>query len=226
MTVRLLLTSGRGPAECRIALAHALKRMGEEACELGVTFDVVEGPAPDDHGPTSAVVVLSGIGAEVFAHSWTGTVLWVAESPVRPHHRRKNWFIGITRLPDSDDGMARTIEDGDVRFETFRAGGAGGQHQNKTESAVRAVHRPTGVAVVVREERSQHRNKALALDRLAELIDAKARLAREAEKSDRHAQHDALERGQPVRRFTGAAYREAPVSSQRRGGRQGAARRP
>ena len=65
----------------------------------------------------------------------------------------------------------------DVRFEAFRAGGPGGQHQNKTESAVRAVHIATGLAVVARDGRSQHRNKALAIERLAALIHLGAELA-------------------------------------------------
>lgn len=208
--IRLSITSGRGPAECRIALAKALDVMAAEAEAAGLSCDIAKGPAPDAHGPSSAVAVIAGVGADAFARHWIGSVLWVTQSPVRPHHRRKNWFIGIVMLPDRDCGAATDfVQEADFRFETFRAGGAGGQHQNKTESAVRAVHAPSGTSVVAREERSQHRNKAVAVRRLRALLAAREELIREAEKSLRQAQHDCLERGRPVRRFVGAAFKES-----------------
>jgi peptide chain release factor len=99
---------------------------------------------------------------------------------------------------------------GEVRFEVFRAGGPGGQHQNKTESAVRAVHIPTGLAVIARDQRSQHRNKAIALERLAALIALRRDLAAIADRQETQAAHDRLERGRPVRRFEGEAFRPVP----------------
>ena len=68
-------------------------------------------------------------------------------------------------VPESDEALL-----GQCRVETFQAGGKGGQHQNRTESGVRLTHLPTGIVVVCREERSQHRNKAIALDRLRERL--------------------------------------------------------
>jgi peptide chain release factor len=203
--IRLLLSSGRGPAECRIALARALDVMRREADAAGLALDVAAGPNPDGHGPASAVAILQGAGAETFARHWIGSVVWVAASPVRPHHKRKNWFIGVIALPDPQE-TARELDVRDVAFETTRAGGPGGQHQNTTESAVRAVHRPTGFSVVAREERSQHRNKAIALERLAALLKLAQSLA---ELTDRHAiqeNHDRVERGRPVRRFKGERF--------------------
>lgn len=213
MSVRLLLTSGRGPAECRIALAKALDVMRAEAAAMGLAFDVVVAQSADAHGPGSALALVDGSANEsgAFARRWVGTILWVAPSPVRPHHRRKNWFIGISVLAEEPVGTGEArvmLREADVRFETFRAGGAGGQHQNKTESAVRATHQPTGLCVVAREERSQHRNKAVALRRLGALIAGREDLAREAEKSVRQARHDELERGRPVRRFLGPRFEE------------------
>lgn len=207
---RLLLTSGRGPAECRIALAKALDELAREADEAGVAIDIACGPAPDGHGPASAIAVLSGGGGEHLARRWIGSVLWVCRSPVRPHHRRKNWFIGISALAsEAAAGVPLEVRLEDVRFETFRASGAGGQHQNKTESAVRAVHLPTGLTVVAREERSQHRNKATAMRRLGELIGLAAVLRRNMEKFTMQTQHDQLERGRPVRTFVGSDFKEA-----------------
>lgn len=207
--MRLLLTSGRGPAECRIALAKALDIVVREAEQAGIAIDIASGPAPDTHGPASVIAMLSGEGSELLAQRWVGSVLWVCRSTVRPHHRRKNWFIGVSKLADTALSEAPVLKPDDIRFETFRAGGAGGQHQNKTESAVRAVHVPTGLAVVAREERSQHRNKATAVRRLGELIGLQAVLRRDLEKLVMQAQHDQLERGRPVRTFVGHDFKEA-----------------
>ncbi|EJN16133.1 putative peptide chain release factor H [Bradyrhizobium sp. YR681] len=204
--IRLLLTSGRGPAECRIAVANTIAVIVAEATALGFDTDSLEGPNPDTHGPASALVVIHGDGAASFAHPWIGAIQWTAQSPLRPHHKRKNWFIGVFELPPLPD-PPKAISAQDVRFEAFRAGGPGGQHQNKTESAVRAVHVPSGLSVVARDQRSQHRNRALALDRLAALLNLQGELAAIAARSEAHAAHGQLERGRPVKRFKGAEFR-------------------
>lgn len=206
-TVRLLATSGRGPAECRIALAKALDALAREAIAAGLDCDVAAGEAPDRRGSGSAIVILDGDGAEIFARRWVGSILWVAPSPVRPHHKRKNWFIGIFALPAPAKAPA-AIQMSDIRFEAMRAGGPGGQHQNKTESAVRAVHGPTGLSVVARDGRSQHRNKAIALERLATMLHFRAELAKSGEKALIQHGHDNLERGNPTRRFQGPGFQE------------------
>jgi len=197
--IRLLLTSGRGPAECRLALTRALDLLQRESTKAGLGCDCIPGASPDEHGPGSAIVLLEGEGADMFATSWTGSALWVSRSPLRPHHKRKNWFVGIFRLEPPPTPVA--LHEADVKFEALRAGGAGGQHQNTTDSAVRAVHLPTGLSVIAREERSQHRNKATALRRLSLMLSQKEELIRlQAEKSAWES-HEQLERGNPVRRL-------------------------
>ncbi|CCD90535.1 putative Class I peptide chain release factor domain protein [Bradyrhizobium sp. ORS 375] len=204
---RLLLTSGRGPAECRIAVAHALTRLAVEAETADSDCAIARADA-DRHGPASAVVVLDGPAADTIAQRWTqGSVLWVCRSPLRPHHGRKNWFVGVVDLPLPQ--MVPALAAADIRFESFRAGGPGGQHQNKTESAVRAVHLPSGLAAIARDGRSQHRNKAVALARLAALLDGQARLNEAGEARLRQAAHDRVERGAAGLRFEGPAFRPA-----------------
>ena len=154
--------------------------------------------------------MIHGDAAARFARPWIGAIQWVAQSPLRPHHKRKNWFIGVFELPALPDApKALTVQD--VRFEAFRAGGPGGQHQNKTESAVRAIHIASGLSVVAREERSQHRNKALALERIAALIRLQGELEAITARNDAHAAHDRLERGRPVKRFKGTAFRHVVI---------------
>jgi peptide chain release factor len=203
--IRLLLTSGRGPAECRIALTKTLGILASEAEVAGVTVDVTAGPDPDGYGPASAIAIIEGAGAEAFVASWIGSVLWVARSPLRPHHKRKNWFIGVLKLEGAPPEPV-PLKLADVRFEALRAGGPGGQHQNKTESAVRAVHAPTGLVVVAREGRSQHRNKAVALERLALLVKLAGDLAEITDRERVQSSHALVERGRPVRTFKGERF--------------------
>lgn len=202
---RFLLSSGRGPVECRIALGGVLKVLCREAFDAGLDVDIALGRDRDGQGAASAIAVLNGDSAGAFAKRWTGTVLWTAHSSVRQHHKRKNWFIGIFLLTETAAQPAG-VRSSDVRFEAFRAGGPGGQHQNRTESAVRATQIPTGLSVVVRDQRSQHRNKALALERLGALIAMHAELAILSERSSLQAHHDALVRGRPVRSFRGEDF--------------------
>ncbi len=137
--IRLLFTSGRGPAECRIAVGKGVAALATEAAALGLDSDCMAGPNTDGHGPASAIGVIHGDAAATFARPWIGSIQWVAQSPLRPHHKRKNWFIGVFE-PPALPKAPKTLTVQDVRFEAFRAGGPGGQHQNKTESAVRAIH--------------------------------------------------------------------------------------
>jgi len=166
---RLLVTSGRGPAECRMAVRHVLDRMAEEYPDISV---VEQG---DKNGPASAIVTAQGDGASVLAR-WVGTIQWTCKSPLRPKHKRQNWFV---------------------------------QHQNTTDSAVRATHIPTGISTIARDQRSQHRNKQMALDRLRHQLAGLEELAAAEAKKDANRNHTALERGNPVRRFKGERFKEA-----------------
>lgn len=194
---RLLVSSGNGPAECRMAVAHILRQMA-----LETALEVVEAKT-DKHGPASALVTLSA----AHAARWRGTILWRCQSPLRPHHKRKNWYIGVFEMANLQQQDTR-LSPKDLRFERFRAGGPGGQHQNTTDSAVRVVHLPSGRVAVSRDQRSQHRNKAKALERLEAMlalaqIDANAQM-----RATLNHLHQNLARGAPVRVFSGMKFTE------------------
>jgi peptide chain release factor len=195
--VNLYITAGVGPAECRIALTKCLPIMEKRAETLGCGFEVQTLFEGDKHGPKSAIVNVSGDAVEVFQREYEGSLKFVFESPLRPSHRRKNWFLGCMKL-ELPQAAAVEPDERDLVFETFRAGGPGGQHQNKTDSAVRVRHLPTGIAVVSRKERSQHQNKKEAVKMLARiLIAAEGEKAENGKRSVFKLNKD-VERGNPV----------------------------
>ena len=199
--IDLLVTSGNGPVECRMALTALLGILEREAIRVGCSFETSLGPVPDEHGAKSAIVSLGGIEAEQIAGSYCGTIRFTFKSPMRPGHKRRNWYRAVQRIDSKPEGGEVTIDPADLRFETLRAGGPGGQHQNTTDSAVRVLHRPTGLVVTARDERSQHRNKALALRRLDAMLRHIEAEKQEAAKSHRFIANRTIERGNEVRAF-------------------------
>ena len=199
--ILLMVTSGKGPRECNWVVGQLADKLVSKASAQGLDACLL-----GEAGESSATLVrLSGKNAKAFASSWLGTVLWVGQSPFRPHHKRKNWFVGVSLMPSPEDIPA--FKEGDLTYQTMKAGGPGGQHVNTTDSAVRATHTPTGITVVAREERSQHANRRLAARKIAALLQE-----REVEQSQRSADrqwsaHQELERGNPVRVFEGPRFK-------------------
>ena len=156
-------------------------------------------PGPERDTAQSILLELSGDYAAAFAKSWEGTVQWTARSPFRPEHKRKNWFVGIsvTHPPKETALHAK-----DIRWEVMRASGPGGQHVNKTESAVRVTHLLSGTQATASEERSQYRNRKLALARLLERLYLLQKQEEAGKKGELWRTHRELERGNPVRTLT------------------------
>lgn len=201
----LQITAGQGPPECAWAVVKVLEQIQHEARAASLELRLIEiEPGPVSSTAHSALVSISATSKpgqsdlEAFANSWRGTVQWTQRSPFRPKHKRKNWFVGIEILRPADEARFDLRE---VRWDTMRASGPGGQHVNRTESAVRVTHLPTGVHASAREERSQHRNRKLALARLAQKLSEINSKRQDAAQETRWRAHQALERGNPVRIF-------------------------
>jgi peptide chain release factor len=168
-----------------------------EARQNGYDTEVVESEkGVVSHTLFSAVALLQGDDLEKFVASWEGTVQWIAQSPYRKFHRRKNWFVGVRRLvvPELSEWDGR-----DISFQTLRASGPGGQHVNKTESAVRATHIPSGISVTASDNRSQMLNKRLATERLQVKLAVLKQEKLLASEQDNWQNHNRLQRGNPIK---------------------------
>jgi peptide chain release factor len=196
--ILICITGGRGPFECR----HAVKRVLVELCQDAKRLGLDVNAEPNDGSSASVIVALDGVGAEALVRSWEGTIQWIAKSNIREGVERKNWFVAVKRLA----ALQHMPDLTGVKFETLRAGGPGGQHQNKTESAVRATHVATGTSVVARDGRSQHRNKALAITRLQQLMAAINERHQSKEAAKAWLKKIDVERGSPVRIYEGPDF--------------------
>lgn len=167
----------------------------------GLRAELIE----EEHGPKngtlqSALIHLAGDGCDSFVAAAEGSVQWIGNSRFRPGHKRKNWFVGVQRIPVP---ATEKFSDRDVRIETMRGSGPGGQHVNTTESAVRATHLPSGLAAIARDERSQIANRKCALERLSILVARRNERHVDAAKQQCWEGHNELERGNPVRVYEG-----------------------
>lgn len=198
------ITSGKGPAECCWVVAQLLKVFINELKKEGIEYEILHKVNGQENRTLSSVLLqIKSDQLEQFLSNWLGTIQWVGQSPFRKFHKRKNWFVGIAEFEISDQPV---WNESDLRFETFRSSGAGGQHVNKVESAVRAIHVPTGTAVVVRESRSQHQNKKLAIERLKLIIENYKLSHLQENNLNKWMEHCQLERGNPVRIYKGEKF--------------------
>jgi peptide chain release factor len=196
------ITSGRGPVECCRVVVLITKKIVEQIKGLGYEVDIVEHEdGPEDGCMFSATLSVEGENIMSLKDEWEGSVLWVAQkNPFRPWHRRKNWFVGVHFFSPL---QPESINERDITYETLRASGPGGQNVNKVETAVRAIHTPTGLTVLASDMRSQTQNKKLARERLVMKLSAMEETKQMQQTHDVWMNHNTLERGNPVKKFKG-----------------------
>jgi peptide chain release factor len=202
MEERLLvqISAGKGPAECTLAVAYTLGELEKAVIALQGSLTYVQEVYGAEKGTIESVLLEVTVKqAASFVREWQGSIQWIFSSPYRPGHKRRNWFTGIHILPVPAQPPAFRQEE--VVYQTLRASGPGGQHVNKTETAVRATHLPSGLSVTASDSRSQAQNKQLALQRLQLRYYWQQHAAVKQAQQDLWWQHHNLERGNPVKVF-------------------------
>jgi peptide chain release factor 2 len=158
--------AGAGGTESQDWASMLMRMYVRWAEQHGFKVDYIEETAGEEAGIKSATIQISGHNAYGWLKTEAGVHRLVRISPFDSNARRHTSFSSVAIFPVVDNSIKIDIAESDVRVDTMRSGGAGGQHVNKTESAVRLTHIPTGVAVVCQAGRSQHKNKAQAWDML------------------------------------------------------------
>ncbi|MBX6391996.1 MAG: peptide chain release factor 2 [Burkholderiales bacterium] len=176
------IQAGSGGTEAQ-DWASMLERMYIRYAERkGFQVEVIEESEGEVAGIKSATLKISGPYAYGYLRTETGVHRLVRKSPFDANARRHTSFASVFVYPEIDDSIEVEINPADLRIDTYRASGAGGQHVNKTDSAVRITHLPTGIVVQCQNDRSQHRNRAEAMAMLkAKLYELELR-KRQAEK--------------------------------------------
>ena len=190
------ISSGQGPAECELGAAKFLEYLTRH-----YQITVLETSGGYNEGTFRSV----RLSTDEDLSQYEGSVQWVCRSPYRPAHKRKNWFLDFSACQTAE---TEEFDPEQVRFETFRSGGKGGQNVNKVESGVRAIYLPTGQAVECTEERSQYANKQKAVARLREVIKQRNLTEQATAKNADWGCHTSLERGNAGAVFVGMEFRK------------------
>ena len=189
------ISSGQGPAECELAVRKLLSALQSEFDDIEV---ISIHKAKTEGCYTSAMFSTDNDLSDL-----EGSIQWICNSPFRPHHKRKNWFVDVSIIPEVEN----ICTDNEIKFERFHCGGKGGQNVNKVETGVRLIHIPTGITVTSTAQRTQQQNRKDALNKLNVILREKTELAKQKQVNSAWREHNRIVRGNPVRIYSGMGFR-------------------
>ena len=188
--------------------ADMLRRMYYRWAERrGFTVEEQDVQYGEEAGIKSVTFAVRGHHAYGYLRAETGVHRLVRISPFDSNARRHTAFSAVFVYPDIDDSIQIDIREEDLEVQTMRSGGAGGQHVNKTESAVRIIHKPTGLVAKCQSERSQHKNKSAAMKMLRAMMYAQKQREQEAKLDAANSTKKSIEWGSQIRSYVLAPYR-------------------
>jgi peptide chain release factor 2 len=200
------LHAGAGGTDAQDWTETLLRMYARWAERRGFSIEVDEATPGQEAGLLSATFIVRGRHAYGLLATERGVHRLVRMSPFDSQHRRQTSFASLDVVPFLEDLSDVDVDEKDLRIDTYRSSGAGGQHVNKTDSAVRLTHLPTGIVVAVQNERSQHQNKAKALQILQAKLAEKERAERQAELESLGGEKTENAWGNQIRSYVLAPY--------------------
>lgn len=189
------LSSGQGPVECELAVSKLFEALKKKYPDI----ELLSSYSARTKGCNTSIL----FSTERDLSELEGSIQWICRSPYRPNHKRKNWFVDISIIPE----VKNICRDQEIRFERFHCGGKGGQNVNKVETGVRLIHIPTGITVTATSERSQYANKKEALNKLNAILEQRVEDESKKQTNSAWREHNRIVRGNPVRVYEGMEFK-------------------
>ena len=202
----LTIHAGAGGTESQDWAEMLLRMYRRWAERQGYQVELLDLQPGEEAGIKGATLEVRGESAFGFLKAEKGVHRLVRISPFDSQARRHTSFASVFVYPSVDDEVEIEIDEGDLRVDTFRASGAGGQHVNKTDSAIRITHEPTGIVVSCQQERSQHKNRATAMKMLKAALFEREMEARQKEKDAVEATKTEIGWGNQIRSYVFQPY--------------------
>ncbi|MCP5396654.1 MAG: peptide chain release factor 2 [Sphingomonadaceae bacterium] len=202
----LEIHAGAGGTESQDWAEMLLRMYARWAERKGFKVETVEYQSGEQAGIKSATLLIKGENAYGYAKTESGVHRLVRISPYDSSARRHTSFSSVWVYPVIDDDIDIEIKESDLKIDTYRASGAGGQHVNTTDSAVRITHQPTGIVVASQNDRSQHKNRATAINMLKARLFEREMAEREAAASGEYQEKSEIGWGHQIRSYVLQPY--------------------